>query len=450
MTLPPFEVQITRLGDQGDGIARATLPSTQDEVTVFVAGGLIGDRLLVSGLRQSRHGIEAEIMEVLTPSPDRASPACNVADACGGCQFQRMKNAAYRAWKEAMVKDVLARAGVIPEDWRPCFTAPFGKRRRARFAFRRLQDQVICGFRGRQSHRITRLEGCVILHDDVLKGLAFLTEEMLPALAVGAAGEIDVTQADNGLDVVLRLDKSAAPLPPDVITSMVSAASASAITRLSLVEPGQDSSPNLLFQRDAPVITWIGGGSLPDGGGRDRLTLPITAGGFLQADPDAEHMIQTDVFHALKGLPKIVDLFAGCGTLNLPLLAQAAPPQHLLAVDSSGDGLAALQHAAKAYGHPHRVTTETRNLIKDPLTIAELNGFDAAIVDPPRAGAAAQIETLAKSGIKRIVMVSCNPVTFARDARVLIDQGYRCHWARMVDQFLLTPHAELVAGFDLN
>jgi len=191
------------------------------------------------------------------------------------------------------------------------------------------------------------------------------------------------------------------------------------------------------------VITW----QLPKDVGRDHLTVAITAGGFLQADPDAEMMMQADVFHALKDFPNVVDLFAGCGTLSLPLLMHPSPSQRLLAVDSNTEGLMALQATAKAYGQ-HRVRTETRNLFKDPLTANELSGFDAAIIDPPRAGAAAQILTLATSGINRIVMVSCNPISFARDARVLIDHGYNCRWIRMMDKFLLTSHAELVAGFD--
>ena len=441
--LPLLEVTIARLGDQGDGIAQANLSSTTDEVTVYVAGSYVGDRLMVAPLKQTRHGVEAVIKEVLTPSPDRKPAACRVASACGGCQFQTMKDAAYGAWKEQMVKGILSRASVNPEEWRPTFTANYCNRRRARFAFRRLQNQVICGFRGRQSHRITGLDGCVILHDDLLKGLAYLTEKMLVTLAAGAAGEAEVTRADNGLDVVLKFDKGAESLSPAEITALVSAASHSPITRLSMMNSSHGAEKTLLYQRDEPVITW----QLPKDVGRDHLTVAITAGGFLQADPDAEMMMQADVFHALKDFPNVVDLFAGCGTLSLPLLMHPSPSQRLLAVDSNTEGLMALQAMAKAYGQ-HRVRTETRNLFKDPLTANELSGFDAAIIDPPRAGAAAQILTLATSGINRIVMVSCNPISFARDARVLIDHGYHCRWIRMVDQFLLTSHAELVAEFD--
>jgi 23S rRNA (uracil1939-C5)-methyltransferase len=173
-----------------------------------------------------------------------------------------------------------------------------------------------------------------------------------------------------------------------------------------------------------------------------RVDLP--AGAFLQATASAEAMIVRAVARAVEHAPRVADLFAGCGTFGLPLAA-AGHAVHALEADAAM--LEALRDAARRAGLEARLTTERRDLQMAPLAGAELDRFDALIIDPPRAGARAQAAAVARSAVARLAMVSCNPATFARDARILLDGGYRCLWVQPVDAFLWSSRIELVAAF---
>ena len=160
--------------------------------------------------------------------------------------------------------------------------------------------------------------------------------------------------------------------------------------------------------------------------------------------------MQSDILAMLKGCQKVADLFCGSGTLSLPLLMTEHPPKTIAGFDHGGTSLQAMLNAAKQAGYHHNVHINERNLFKDPVMPSELEGFDAAIIDPPRAGALAQIEQIIDSDIPKIMMVSCNPISFARDAKILEDNDYTFKWIRMIDQFRLTSHIELVAYFELS
>jgi 23S rRNA (uracil1939-C5)-methyltransferase len=175
--------------------------------------------------------------------------------------------------------------------------------------------------------------------------------------------------------------------------------------------------------------------------GRARVVPP--PGGFLQPTREGEAALLEGVREAVGEAARIADLYCGSGTFALPLAEEA----EVLAVEAEADALAALDAAWRATPGLKRITHERRNLASRPLLAAELNGFDAVVIDPPKAGARAQAEQLARSAVPRIAAVSCNPATFARDARILIDGGYRLDCVQPVDQFRWSPHVELVAGF---
>ena len=187
---------------------------------------------------------------------------------------------------------------------------------------------------------------------------------------------------------------------------------------------------------------------MPEGATADKVALTPAPASFLQADRGAETQMKEDIFDALSGSNAVLDLFCGSGTLSLPLLFHPNPPARLDAYDTGVDAINSFTQIAHHAGHAMRLSAKTRNLFDAPLTDKELEGFDAVILDPPRAGASAQMPALARSAIAKIMMVSCNPHSFAKDAKHLTDAGYHCRWLRLVDQFLLTSHCEIIALFE--
>lgn len=436
---PAMSLTIASVGSRGDGVGRAEFTHQNNTAmrNIFVPDTAEGDVVKVQPKSISSAGVNAELIEVITPSPHRKQPSCIASPACGGCQFQHLHEPAYQDWKDNMVKASLGH--VNPQEWRSSFTSPFQSRRRTRLAFRRLKDEVVIGFRGRSSHQIIDITGCLILAPELMAAREMAQITLLMELEQGHSGELDINLCDNGWDMTIRPDK---PVSYQDITALISTASTTNITRLSVDEGGHDIA--LLYLNQKPQITW----HLPEEATRKSITLNPAASTFLQAVPEAEAVMIKDIFDALCGHDHVLDLFCGSGTLSMPLLFQETSPKTLTAYDSGFDAIQALQAIANAAGLSQRVTAKPRNLVELPLDDDELKGFDAAIVDPPRSGAAKQMPALAKSNIPRIMMVSCNPSTFARDAAVLIEGGYSCKWARHIDQFLLTAHAEIVACFD--
>ncbi len=428
----PLEVTIEMIGHQGDGIAH------HDGRMVFVPGSLVGEDIKAVPTGVTAAGITTEIEDIITPSTVRKDADCHVADQCGGCTFQHMSHDAYHAWKDDMVRSALAPLHLDDTIWQESFYAEYGNRRRARLAYRHIAAGVVCGFRARKSHQIIAPKGCVILHPELIAARRVLHKEILPKLGMGSQGEVVITMVDQGFDIAIYPDKTPSH---DEVSSLIDAAAACGLVRLALAE--KDGRVIPIFTKETPSLDWKLDGHID---GKDFTLLPAP-GAFLQADAQAEAVMQGDVMAGIGGAGRVLDLFCGSGTLSLPLLRHDSPPTLIHGFDSGGDALAAMSASAKAAGFNHEVKTTPRNLAKDPLSGQELAGFDAAIVDPPRSGASTQMPALADSDINSIMMVSCNPASFARDAAVLIDGGYRCNNIRMVDQFMLTPHVELTALF---
>jgi 23S rRNA (uracil1939-C5)-methyltransferase len=280
------------------------------------------------------------------------------------------------------------------------------------------------GFRAARSHAIVDLQECLVLAPSLVS-LIQSFRDMLPSLLQpGVQGELGLTECDNGIDLALNLPRKLRTRLSPVFADWARRNNVARIV----------ANDEIVIQFDKPKIR------LAD------IEVAIPPNSFLQPTREGERILQETVCAALKGAARIVDLFAGCGTFSFAMARRAS----VHAVDSDKAALSALQDAVRGAQKLRPVTIEARNLFSQPLQRVELGHFDAAILDPPRAGASAQAAMLAGSSMRRLAYVSCNPETFARDARILAGGGFRIAWVKPVDQFLWSSHIELVALLERN
>jgi 23S rRNA (uracil1939-C5)-methyltransferase len=359
-------------------------------------------------------------MRIVTPSIERVAAPCRHFKSCGGCAMQHATDAFVANWKQEIVEKALAARGLTPA-FRPITTSPAQSRRRAKLSGRRTKKGAMVGFHAKGSDTLVPVPECQLLTPELIASFPAL--EVLTVLACSRKGEIDltITQAETGVDVLVGTDKD---LTPQLRVELAALANQYGLSRL--------------VWNDEPVVTIT-----PPAQNFGSTSVVPPPGAFLQATKHGEETLLAAVEEITAKASRIVDLFAGCGTFALPLAKRAS----VHAVEGEVAMLAALDRGWREGHQLRRVTTETRDLFRRPLEADELRHFDAAVIDPPRAGADAQIETLVASQVRTIAMVSCNPVTFARDAQTLTDAGFVMPWAQVVDQFRWSPHVEVVAGF---
>ncbi len=414
------EVTVTEIGARGDGIASA------EGAKLFVPLTVPGDRVRVrvrdSGGESKGEGLRAELLEILEPGPGRGTPPCGHFGSCGGCTLQHMDDVAYAAWKVGLVRGALARVGLGDVPMAPLSRTPPAARRRARFAALKRGRRVWFGFNERQSHRLADLEDCPVLLPRLAALIEPLRALLLDVLPDGGGCDVIATDLEGGIDLVLvgprSLDRAA--------RERLVAFDEAAVARISW-QADDRGSPEPIAHRRPVAVRFAG--------------HPVTPppGAFLQASAEGEAALVAAVLETVGEARRVADLFAGLGTFAVPLAQRAA----VHAVEGDAPALAAL---AKEVGGL-RLTTERRDLFENPLTAKELARFDAVVFDPPRAGAAAQAQALAGSKVPLVVGVSCNPATFARDARTLVDGGYALERVHPVDQFLWSAHVEVVGVF---
>ena len=357
---------------------------------------------------------------VLTPSPDRVAAPCRHFKTCGGCAMQHARDSLVADWKLGIVQRALAAHGLSP-DFRPVHTSPPQSRRRAKLGGKRTKSGAMVGFHAARSDTLIAVPDCQLLTPALMA--LFPALEALTVIAASRKAEIALTVTDSraGPDILIQ---TAVPLTEELRVAVAALAQQHGLARVTW--------------GDEPVVTL----HPPEQSfGTARVVPP--PGAFLQATRDGEAALLSSVTEALGDAARIADLFAGAGTFTLPLAARA----EVHAVEGEAAMLAALDRGWRMATGLKRVTTETRDLFRRPLELDELNRFDAVVIDPPRAGAEAQVATLAASAIPRVAMVSCNPVTFARDAATLAGAGYTLDWVQVVDQFRWSPHVEMAAQF---
>lgn len=370
-------------------------------------------------------GEEVDLLEdgtarILTPSADRVSPLCRHFKACGGCALQHASDRFVESWKSSVVEKALFAQGlnVIPEKVE---TSPANSRRRAKFSGKRTKKGAMVGFHARGSDTIVEIPDCKLLAPELLSLIPTL--EALTVASASRKGEIDITviQSDAGPDIFVDTDKE--------LTEAI---------RIEMAEFARVHEIARLVWKDEPIVTM----NAPEQRfGAARVVPP--PGAFLQATKQGEAALQRFVIETVGGAPSVLDLFSGCGTFALPLAKTA----EVHAVEGVKEMLAALDRGWREAKGLKLVTTETRDLFRRPLEPDELARFKAVVIDPPRAGAEAQIEALTRSEVPVIAMVSCNPLTFARDAKTLVDAGWVLERLIVVDQFRWSSHVEIAGAF---
>ncbi|MEI6418709.1 MAG: class I SAM-dependent RNA methyltransferase, partial [Sphingomonadales bacterium] len=356
----------------------------------------------------------------IIPGPHHVVPPCRHFPACGGCQMQHVDDALYQQF----VVDRLARVlPALPADVRPVALSPPHSRRRASLKALKRDQQLQLGFHSEGTHSLVDVRQCPVLHPALFALLAPLRALLARLLPSGQGAGIAMTLSDTGIDLLLANVRAEGLAAIQALTDFADSAD---LARLSVEGPG---GIDTLVERRQPVLAM---GGVP-------VVLPVAP--FLQATADGEAALVAAVREAVGGARQVADLFCGLGTFALPLSAQA----QVLAADAAGPATAALLAAARAAGR--RMTVQHRDLFRRPLAGAELAGLDALVFDPPRAGAEAQVKALATAAVPLVVAVSCNPNTFGRDAKILLDAGYRLQTLWPVAQFRWSSHVELVAQF---
>ncbi|ODS00698.1 (uracil-5)-methyltransferase [Methyloceanibacter methanicus] len=401
------ELTIDRLGAQGDGVAETP------DGSLFVPFTLPGERVRAELDRDGKH---ANCVAIFDPSPERVAPVCRHFGACGGCSLQHLKVPSYLAWKRDLVGQALAARGSdVPVE--PVRPVPLANRRRATFSLERRGKEAVFGYRRARSHELIGIEECPILSPAIAASLPALKELLTPLLSGRREARVAVTETETGLDVVME---GARP-PETALAKLAAAAGAQGIARLTAGDDSVTLAP--------PTLRF----------GRAQVRFP--PGAFLQAAPAAEAEMVRLVREGVGKAKRVADLFCGLGTFSFALAERATVD----AYETDADALTALEDAARHATRLKPMRTHRRDLFRDPLGWQELKPFDAVVFDPPRAGAAAQAEQLARSKVDRLVAVSCNPGTLARDVRILVDGGYAITRVTPVDQFLFSSHVEVVA-----
>lgn len=416
---PKVELVPTHVGAQGDAVAEHA------GRRVFIPFALPGESVRVATQARAGGEMAGEGLEILAPSPDRIAPPCRHFGVCGGCKLQHWAEASYRAWKVDLVRTALRQHGLdMPQQVHTVFL-PAGARRRAEFAAAKQAGRLSLGFQEARSHRIVDLRECIVLAPALAGLLAPLRAALDQALVEGQAVDILATSTATGIDLVITADRAATARQRQALARF---AADSGIARIAW-RAGRAEAEPVAFLR-IPQVHF----------GDVAVDLPTPA--FLQPSEAGEAALRSAVLAALGKPKRIIELYAGCGSFTFDL----ARIGQVHAVDSAKASILALQHAARRAQLSHRITSEVRDLARSPLTPQELRPFDAAVFDPPRPGAKSQSQALARTAIERIVAVSCNPATFARDARTLVDGGFSISTLHVLDQFIWSQHVEIVAG----
>lgn len=383
---------IVRIAARGDGVTASGR---------HVPFGVPGDAVLEDG--------------ALAFGTHHQEPPCRHFPECGGCQLQHVDDEAYRGYLLSRISTALSQHG-METDLRDPHLSPPNSRRRATLHALKVGKNTVIGFNAARSNRVVDMHDNHILRLELLGLVPPLRQLLARLLVPKRLAEVQLTLADQGIDLLL---KGIAPSGLQAIEDLASFSATNALARLSI---DQGLGPETLFE-PLPVTVTLSG-----------VAVSLPEGAFLQATADGQDCLVGAVREAISGTTRTADLFAGLGTFALAVGAHYA-------AEAGRDAAAALKSACP------RMSVEHRDLYRRPLDAAELGRFDSVVLDPPRAGAEQQVAQIARSPVRHVAYVSCNPATFARDARVLVDGGYSLRWVRPVGQFRWSTHVELVAAF---
>jgi 23S rRNA (uracil1939-C5)-methyltransferase len=405
---------ISGLGHRGDGIAETAAGQ------VYVPYTLPGEVVTVEPI--AGHPDRRHLDHIDKPSHERVAPICKHFTQCGGCAMQHWSLAEYHLWKRGLVAEALAQAGLVAPLASLIDAHGQGRRRAVLHARRGTRDLLEVGFTAPRAHHIVAIDRCPILApslDGAIPAAWAIAEILKPA---NKPLDIQVTATDSGLDVDVR---GSGPLSPGRATALAGVADKHKLARIT-------RHGELVAQAAQPLLQ-VG-----------RAQVPLPPGAFLQATAEAEAALARLVADHVGGAKRVADLFCGIGTFALRLAESA----RVTAADNEASAVKALAQAAAKTSGLKPVEATTRDLFRRPFMAAELKGFDAVVFDPPRQGAEAQARELTKSAVPVVVAVSCDATTFARDARILANGGYKFMGVTPVDQFRYSFHVEIVGKFE--
>lgn len=391
---------IERIAARGDGV-------TGDGR--HVAGGVPGDRVRDDG--------------IIIPGPNRSEPVCRHFGKCGGCQLQHVAEPALADFVRDRVVGALEGQDVLCADVLPALLSPPESRRRATLTALRTGKQVALGFNAAQSNQIVDMRMCPLLLPELFALIAPIRELLTMIAQQRRPVKVKLQMLDQGVEVILEGVKAEGL---DAAMALQDFAGAHALARFAI---DQGDGLETLWQPEPPTMRF------------GDVTVEVPAFAFLQATDTGQAALVDAVTRAIGDAPAVADLFAGVGTFALSVQAG----RKVYAAEAARDAVAALTAAANRARA--LVATEHRDLFRRPLIPAELNRFGAVILDPPRAGAEEQVKQLADSSVPAIAYVSCNPASFARDAKMLVHGGYTLDWIQPVGQFRWSTHVELAARF---
>jgi 23S rRNA (uracil1939-C5)-methyltransferase len=400
-----------------------------DGTTLYVPRTLPGERVRARALGKRGEGAAGTLDAIVEPSAERVTPPCAHFGACGGCALQHWRTDAYLAWKSGLLEAALRRAGYAPS-LAPIVAVGEGARRRMDFAARRQRGTLLLGLHAPRGGEVIDLHECYVLHPRLFALVAPLRAVLRGLAALRREASVFANLLDSGTDLLLRTD---AALTTQDRVALAAFAREHGVARIAWAR-GTGATETACELRPATIA--LGG-----------MTVAPPPGAFLQAAGAGEAAIVAAV---LAGLPerlapraRIAELYAGCGTLTFALAAHAP----VEAFEGDAAASAALAAAANRAGLSGRITARQRDLVRQPLLAADLGRFAAVVLDPPHAGAVAQIAHIATSKAARVIYVSCNPATLARDAAVLRGVGFALRAATPIDQFLWSSRLESVCVF---
>jgi len=415
------ELTIDELGPKGDGIHQSP------RGRIYIDRALPGD-IVTAKIRRGDDGLlRGDLTAIVRPSPHRVKAPCPNYDVCGGCTIQHADEEFYRGWKLEIVREALRKKGLKPRTWREPVFLPAGNRRRATFAAFKRSNAVTLGYFRRRSHHVTDIASCLVADPAIMSLRAKLVAGLAPILQEGKAADIFIQTVNRQSEIVITgpVGKKGKPDLP-VREAIAALAQQARVNRIAWRAKERDSAEVIIEM--SPLRARFG-----------ALDVALPPLAFLQPTQAGEDALVAAVMELLPPSGKFADLFAGCGTFTGPILARG-PVDAFESVESAIRAL----DKAKA-GKPLKAVR--RDLYHNPLRRDEANRYDVLVFDPPRAGAQEQVKALASGKVPLIVGVSCNPATFARDARILVDGGYRLDSVKVIDQFIWSHHVELVAGF---
>jgi 23S rRNA (uracil1939-C5)-methyltransferase len=410
--------RVARLGSRGEGVIESA------EGPIYAAYALPGELVDVQG-----EGERAALIEVIEASRHRVAPICPLFEACGGCAVQHLAAQPYAAWKRGLVVAALTQAGLGSSTEMEALVAPLvdahgaGRRRatiHARASGRGEGVRIIAGFMRARSHEVIDGAACPILAPGLERAFDVARAIARVLAPLGKPLDVQATATENGLDIDVR---GAGALADELRREMIALAERLDLARLT-------HHGVIVAERRPPTLAMGAARVIPRGGS------------FLQATQAGEEALATLILDAVGGAKRVADLFCGCGAFALRLAQRA----EIVAADSQPEAIAALERATRQPGL-RRIRAETRDLFRRPLRAEELNGLDAVVFDPPRAGASAQAAQISASDVPLVVGVSCHPGSFARDATILREGGYALTRVTPVDQFRHSAHVELVGVF---